>query len=36
MSELLEGFKQTRVKTGGADIVVSYGGNGPPLLPAPM
>ena len=32
MSELLEGFKSTRVKTSGAEIVVSYAGNGPPLL----
>src|SRR3984957_19355612 len=32
MSELLEGFKSTLVKTSGAEIVVSYAGNGPPLL----
>jgi haloacetate dehalogenase len=32
MSELLEGFSQTRIKTDGADIVVSYRGKGPPLL----
>jgi haloacetate dehalogenase len=32
MSELLEGFKETRVKTAGAEIVVSYAGSGPPLL----
>jgi haloacetate dehalogenase len=32
MSELLPGFKQERVKTGGAEIVVSYKGSGPPLL----
>src|SRR6201994_4927937 len=32
MSELLEGFSETRIKTAGADIVVSYKGKGPPLL----
>jgi haloacetate dehalogenase len=32
MSELLENFKHTRVKTSGAEIVVSTAGNGPPLL----
>ena len=32
MSELLENFTHTRIKTSGADIVVSYGGKGPPLL----
>jgi len=32
MSELLENFKHTRVKTSGAEIVVSTGGSGPPLL----
>ena len=32
MSELLENFTHTRIKTSGADIVVSYGGEGPPLL----
>jgi haloacetate dehalogenase len=32
MSELLPGFKQARVETGGAEIVVSHGGSGPPLL----
>jgi len=32
MSELLPGFKQARVKTDGAEIALSYGGDGPPLL----
>lgn len=32
MSELLEGFTRTRIKTSGAEIVLSYGGKGPPLL----
>src|ERR1700721_2225550 len=32
MSELLEGFERVRVKTSGAEIVVSRAGVGPPLL----
>ena len=32
MSELLPGFRQARVKTSGAEIALSYGGDGPPLL----
>jgi haloacetate dehalogenase len=32
MSELLENFAHTRIKTSGAEIVVSYAGSGPPLL----
>jgi len=32
MSELLPGFSQARVKTDGAEIALSYGGDGPPLL----
>src|ERR1700675_5079652 len=32
MANLLEGFERTQIKTSGAEIVVSYGGKGPPLL----
>jgi haloacetate dehalogenase len=32
MSALLEGFTNTRIKTSGAEIELSYGGKGPPLL----
>jgi haloacetate dehalogenase len=32
MSELLEGFEHMRLKTGEAEIVLSRGGSGPPLL----
>src|SRR3954469_24376133 len=32
MAGLLEGFKFTRIRTSGAEIVLSYAGNGPPLL----
>jgi haloacetate dehalogenase len=32
MSELLPGFRQDRIKTSGAEIALSHGGKGPPLL----
>ncbi len=32
MSELLPGFTQDRIKTSGAEIALSHGGKGPPLL----
>src|SRR6202521_2761408 len=32
MSELLPDFSHARVKTSGAEIVLSHGGKGPPLL----
>ena len=32
MSDLLPGFQSARIKTSGAEIVLSHGGKGPPLL----
>lgn len=32
MANLLDGFERTQIKTSGAEIVLSYGGKGPPLL----
>ena len=32
MTDLLEGFARKTIKTAGAEIVLSHGGKGPPLL----